>query len=78
MEYVGIHKKGEFSLSDLLKSVKERLDFHKAGAIATFIGVVRGETLGSARAVQLRLSSSGAKWGVNAVLFRYSFRQVRV
>jgi hypothetical protein len=38
----------------------------------------RGETLGSARAVQLRLSSSGAKWGVNALLFRYSFRQVRV
>ena len=45
MEYVGIHKKGEFSLSDLLQSVKERTDFNKAGAIATFVGVVRGETM---------------------------------
>ena len=45
MGYVGIHKKGEFTLSELLKSVKERSDFHGAGAIATFVGVVRGETL---------------------------------
>jgi molybdopterin synthase catalytic subunit len=42
--YVGIHEKGEFSLRDLLKSVKDRPDFSKAGALATFIGVVRGET----------------------------------
>jgi len=46
MGYVGIHKKGELSLSELLKSVKERSGFHRAGAIATFVGVVRGETLG--------------------------------
>ena len=45
MGYVGIHKKGEFTFSKLLKSVKERSDFHRAGAIATFVGVVRGETL---------------------------------
>ena len=45
MGYVGIHKKGELSLSDLLKSVKEQADFRKAGAIATFVGVVRGETV---------------------------------
>ena len=45
MGYVGIHKKGEFSLSELLQSVKERSDFHKAGAIATFVGVVRGTSL---------------------------------
>jgi len=45
MGYVGIHKKGEFSLSDLLQSVKERTDFNRAGAIATFVGVVRGETV---------------------------------
>jgi molybdopterin synthase catalytic subunit len=45
LDYVGIHKKGEFTLSDLLKSVKELSDFHRAGAIATFVGVVRGETL---------------------------------
>ncbi|UCD26438.1 MAG: molybdenum cofactor biosynthesis protein MoaE [Candidatus Bathyarchaeota archaeon] len=44
VRYVGIHEKGEFSLRDLLKSVKNRPDFHKTGALATFIGVVRGET----------------------------------
>ena len=45
MGYVGIHKKGEFSFSELLQSVKEGSDFHKAGAIATFVGVVRGTSL---------------------------------
>ena len=45
MGYVGIHKKGEFTFSELLKSVKERSDFHRAGAIATFVGVVRGQNL---------------------------------
>ena len=45
MEYVGIHKKGEFSLSELLNSVKAKEDFHRAGAVATFVGVVRGETV---------------------------------
>ena len=44
MGYVGIHKKGEFTLSELLESMKEREDFPKAGAIATFVGVVRGTT----------------------------------
>ena len=42
--YVGIHDKGEFSLHELLKSVKDNPDFYRAGALATFTGVVRGET----------------------------------
>ncbi|MCW4015188.1 MAG: molybdenum cofactor biosynthesis protein MoaE [Candidatus Bathyarchaeota archaeon] len=45
MNYVGIHKKGEFTLSDLITLIKSRPDFHRAGAIATFVGVVRGTTL---------------------------------
>lgn len=45
MGYVGIHKKGAFTFSELLQSVKEGSDFHRAGAIATFVGVVRGDTL---------------------------------
>lgn len=40
--------------------------------------VVRGDTLGSARSVQIRFGASGVKWGVNGVVFRYSFRKVRV
>lgn len=37
-------EKGKFSLPDLMKSVKDKPDFQKAGAITLFIGVVRGET----------------------------------
>jgi molybdopterin synthase catalytic subunit len=57
MEYIGIHKKGELSLSELLKSVKERADFRKTGAIATFVGVVRGETLGGENVKRLELEA---------------------
>ena len=57
MGYIGIHKKGEFVLSELLKSVKEQADFRKAGAIATFVGVVRGETLGGENVESLELEA---------------------
>ena len=57
MEYIGIHKKGELALSELLKSIKEQADFRKAGAIATFIGVVRGETLGGENVERLELQA---------------------
>jgi molybdopterin synthase catalytic subunit len=57
MGYEGIHKKGTFSLCDLLKSIKENSKFDKAGAIATFIGVVRGETLGGERVNGLDLEA---------------------
>ena len=45
MTYVGIHKKGELSFSDVIKSVKSNKNFDKAGAIATFVGVVRSTSL---------------------------------
>ena len=57
MEYVGIHKKGELSLSELIKSVKEKADFHKAGAMAMFVGVVRGETVGGENVEGLELEA---------------------
>ena len=57
MGYVGIHKKGAFSLSELLQSVKDRSNFHKAGAIATFVGVVRGETLDGENVDRLELEA---------------------
>jgi molybdopterin synthase catalytic subunit len=40
----GVHEKGTFSLLDGLKSVKAKKGFGKAGAIAVFVGVVRGKT----------------------------------
>jgi molybdopterin synthase catalytic subunit len=57
MEYVGIHKKGELSLSKLLKSIKEKADFFRVGAIATFVGVVRGETLDGEKVEELELQA---------------------
>jgi molybdopterin synthase catalytic subunit len=57
MEYVGIHKKGELPLSKLLKSVKEQADFHKAGALAMFVGVVRGESGGGENVEKLELEA---------------------
>jgi len=40
----GVHKKGTFSLQDLLNSVRAKPDLHKVGALMLFVGVVRGET----------------------------------
>ncbi|MEM2419954.1 MAG: molybdenum cofactor biosynthesis protein MoaE [Candidatus Bathyarchaeia archaeon] len=38
-----VHEKGAFSIGKLIADVKSKPDFRKAGAIAIFIGVVRGE-----------------------------------
>ena len=57
MEYIGIHKKGELTLPELLKSIKEQADFRKAGAIVTFIGVVRGETVDDENVERLELEA---------------------
>jgi molybdopterin synthase catalytic subunit len=40
----GVHNKREFSLFDVLESIKNKPDFPKAGALGVFVGVVRGET----------------------------------
>jgi molybdopterin synthase catalytic subunit len=57
MSYVGIHKKGEFTLSELLNAIKEREDFPRAGAIVTFVGVVRGETFDGENVTGLELQA---------------------
>jgi len=41
----GVHEKGKISLIEIMDRVKKSQDFSKAGAIASFIGVVRGEDL---------------------------------
>lgn len=43
-ERAGVHQKGTFSLLDMINNVKNEPNFKKAGAIAVFIGVVRGES----------------------------------
>ena len=39
----GVHDKGAFSFTDAIDSIKRKSGFRKAGAIASFVGVVRGE-----------------------------------
>ncbi len=41
----GVHEKGTFTVEDAINNIKKDPNYHKAGAIALFIGVVRGETL---------------------------------
>jgi len=40
----GVHKKGTIKLTNIIQTAKANKNFHKAGAFALFIGVVRGET----------------------------------
>ncbi len=41
--HAGVHEKGNFNLTDLMDSIRKKEQFEKTGAIALFIGVVRGE-----------------------------------
>jgi len=40
----GVHEKGALSLQDIIDAMKKKTGFRKAGAIATFVGVVRGNS----------------------------------
>ena len=40
----GVHEKGTFTAQDAIDNIKKDPNYHKAGAIGLFIGVVRGET----------------------------------
>jgi len=52
-----VHKKGTLSLSDIIANVKSNPNFQSAGAIALFIGVVRGETLQGEKVQKLELEA---------------------
>jgi molybdopterin synthase catalytic subunit len=53
----GVHEKGTFSVSDLINNTKSTDNFKKAGAIAVFIGVARGETLEGEKVEKLTLEA---------------------
>jgi len=53
----GVHYKGTFSFLDMIKNVKSKPDFQEAGAIALFIGVVRGETVRGKKVQKLELEA---------------------
>jgi len=53
----GVHEKGTFSVQDTLDSIKQDPNYHKAGAIGLFIGVVRGETFKGQKVEKLELEA---------------------
>jgi molybdopterin synthase catalytic subunit len=53
----GVHKKGHFSVSDLIKNTVKSGNYSKAGAIAQFIGVVRGQTVKGEIVQKLKLEA---------------------
>jgi molybdopterin synthase catalytic subunit len=52
-----VHEKGTFSMAQMIIDVKARPDFHKAGAIALFVGVARGNTLKGEKVEKLELEA---------------------
>jgi len=53
----GVHEKGTLSLPDIICKTKSKPAFRKAGAIAVFVGVVRGETLKGEKVQKLELQA---------------------
>ena len=53
----GVHEKGTFTVQDAISNIKKDNNYHKAGAIALFIGVVRGETLEGEKVEKLKLEA---------------------
>jgi molybdopterin synthase catalytic subunit len=62
----GVHEKGTISILDLISNSKKSDNFKKAGAIALFIGVARGETLEGEKVQKLTLEAYEEK--ANGVL----------
>jgi molybdopterin synthase catalytic subunit len=55
--HAGVHEKGTFSVTDVINNTKKNANFKKAGAIALFIGVARGETLQGEKVEKLTLEA---------------------
>lgn len=55
--YAKVCKKGELSLSSIIEEAKKSPEFQKAGAIALFIGVVRGENQKGEKVQKLELEA---------------------
>jgi molybdopterin synthase catalytic subunit len=55
--HAGVHEKGTLSVFDLMSNIKKSDNFEKAGAIALFIGVARGETLEGEKVQKLTIEA---------------------
>ena len=69
-EHAGVHQKGTFNLTNLISNAKKNRKFDEAGAIAVFIGVVRGETFEGKKVVNLKMEAYEEK--ANEVLLAIS------
>ena len=56
-EKAGVHEKGTFTIQDTVDNIKKDPNYHKAGAIGLFIGVVRGETFDGQKVEKLHLEA---------------------
>ena len=68
LKKASVHEKGSISLSNLIKNLREKPGFEKAGGIALFVGVVRGESLEGQRVKKLTIEAYEEK--ANEVLER--------
>jgi len=53
----GVHEKGTFTVQDTIDNIKKDPNYHKAGAIGLFIGIVRGETLQGEKVEKLEIEA---------------------
>ena len=53
----GVHEKGTLKLTNIIQATKANENFHKAGGMALFIGVVRGETKNKEKVEKLELEA---------------------
>lgn len=52
-----VHNKGAFTIQELVEAVRKSEGFGKAGALAIFIGVVRGETSNGEKVQRLEIEA---------------------
>jgi molybdopterin synthase catalytic subunit len=55
MEVIGLHKKGEVNLNQIMNDLSHLPDYHEAGAVACFVGVVREDPVRESEAKVVRL-----------------------
>jgi len=67
-EKAGVNEKGTFTIQDTVENIKKASNYHEAGAIGLFIGVVRGETFDGRKVEKLQLEAYEEK--ANQVLGR--------
>jgi molybdopterin synthase catalytic subunit len=67
---VGIHKKGDVSLADLIRDVRSASKINKAGAIACFVGIVRGTSRdgGEVKKIELESHKEAAVRSLNKIV----------